>query len=111
MAAPRAGTDEVPRGAGAMILNDSPKEMAYLDRAGLWARLVGFCEELERDENEAEVGRPGIDPVVLQRDFADPGGEPAQKKAQKKPKRLPAWLHNASAAVVRDYLKGQERHE
>lgn len=87
---------------------DTPQEMACLDRAALWEGLAGWCEEMEREEIEAKVGRPGRDPAVLQRSFTDPGGAPALKKPKPKPKRLPAWWKNASKAVQRDWLRERE---
>jgi hypothetical protein len=89
-------------------MNDSPKEMACLDQAQLWEGLIGWCEEMERDEIEVEVGRPGRDPAVMMSSFSDPGGAPALNIPQKKPKRLPAWWKNASQAVQRDWLRDRE---
>jgi hypothetical protein len=60
-------------------MNDTPTEMAYLDRAKIWQGLIGWCEEMEGQENEALVGWPGRDPAAMMSSFSGPGGAPALK--------------------------------
>jgi hypothetical protein len=63
---------------------DSPKETACLDRARIWEGLIGWCEELEGDEIEAEVGQPDHDPAVMMSSFSNPGGAPSLKRPKTK---------------------------
>lgn len=63
---------------------DSPKETACLERARIWEGLIGWCEEMERDEFEAEVGRSCPDHVREVSSFSGPGGASALKMPKTK---------------------------
>jgi hypothetical protein len=89
-------------------MNDCPKEMACLDRATIWEGLIDFCEELERDQIEAKVGRSDQDRPRAGDQNQGPSGAPAQISPPKKPKRLPAWWKNASKTVQKDWLRDHE---
>jgi hypothetical protein len=82
---------------------DTPTEMAYLDRAKIWQGLIGWCEEMEGQENEALVGWPGRDPAAMMSNFSDPGGAPALKSPKTR-KYKPGWYDpkTMSRAVARD---------
>ena len=89
-------------------MNDSPQEMACLDRAELWEGLIGWCEVMEREEIEAKVGRSDADPVLQEASEDPQSGTPALSSPKKQPKRLPAWWKNASRAVQKDWLRDHE---
>jgi hypothetical protein len=82
---------------------DSPKETAYLERAKVWEGLINWCERLEGEEIEAEVGRACPDHVREVSSFSDPGGAPALKR----PKT--GWPRKGSQANQKLLLKGMTR--
>lgn len=82
---------------------DSPKELACLDRAKTWEGLIGWCEEVERDEIGAKVGQHDRDPAVMMSSFSDPGGAPALKRP--KTRKVKVGIYDPktmSRAVARD---------
>lgn len=83
---------------------DTPQELACLERAKTWEGLIAWCEEMEGDEIESEVGQPDRDPAVMMSSFSDPGGTPALKRG-KTGKFKPGWydLKTMTRAVARDY--------
>jgi hypothetical protein len=81
---------------------DTPQEMAFLDRAKTWTGLIGWCEEMERGEIEAEVGYPVADPSRSISSYLGPGGAPALKSL--KPGKLRGGYDpkTMTRAVARD---------